>query len=124
MTADEREQAPTAAAPLLGCAGCRDVGPLLTAPGTSGRSWQCGTCRTVWALAHRCERRLLHAEAEVEVVRLTATLARAAALAERWRRVALDLNPGDSRTDAITCSVVSQCRDDLRAALADPSETE
>lgn len=28
--------------------GCRIVGPLLTAPGTSGRDWRCHTCGTLW----------------------------------------------------------------------------
>jgi hypothetical protein len=31
-----------------GCDSCRQIGPLLTAPGTSGRSWLCETCGTVW----------------------------------------------------------------------------
>jgi hypothetical protein len=45
---------PPAASPVVelpagaGCDGCRDVGPLLTAPGTSGRSWGCGSCGTTW----------------------------------------------------------------------------
>lgn len=30
-----------------GCEACRVVGPLLTAPGTSGRSWRCA-CGQVW----------------------------------------------------------------------------
>jgi hypothetical protein len=30
-----------------GCAGCRVIGPLLTAPGTSGRTWVC-ECGKVW----------------------------------------------------------------------------
>jgi hypothetical protein len=45
---------PPAASPVVerpagaGCDECRDVGPLLTAPGTSGRSWGCGSCGTTW----------------------------------------------------------------------------
>lgn len=35
-------------APQLGCDACRVPGPLLTGPGTSGRSWVCDTCGTVW----------------------------------------------------------------------------
>lgn len=31
-----------------GCEACSVMGPLLTAPGTSGRSWRCG-CGTLWA---------------------------------------------------------------------------
>lgn len=34
-----------------GCDGCRVLGPLLAAPGTSGRSWKCGTCGMVWSHA-------------------------------------------------------------------------
>jgi hypothetical protein len=34
-----------------GCDACRGVGPLLVAPGTSGRRWQCGRCRTTWSHA-------------------------------------------------------------------------
>lgn len=30
-----------------GCAACRVVGPLLTAPGTSGRTWTCA-CGAAW----------------------------------------------------------------------------
>lgn len=30
-----------------GCAGCRELGPRATAPGTSGRSWVCH-CGTTW----------------------------------------------------------------------------
>lgn len=33
--------------PQAGCQACRVMGPLLTAPGTSGRSWAC-ECGTVW----------------------------------------------------------------------------
>lgn len=33
---------------VAGCDGCREVGPLLTAAGTSGRDWMCQTCGTVW----------------------------------------------------------------------------
>ena len=32
----------------VGCDGCGAVGPLVTAPGTSGQSWQC-QCGTVWS---------------------------------------------------------------------------
>jgi hypothetical protein len=32
-----------------GCEACRVVGPLLTGPGTSGRSWRCDTCGEVWS---------------------------------------------------------------------------
>lgn len=28
--------------------GCAQVGPLLTAPGTSGRNWYCQSCGKVW----------------------------------------------------------------------------
>lgn len=31
-----------------GCDACRVLGPLLTAPGTSGRTWVCGGCGTSW----------------------------------------------------------------------------
>lgn len=34
--------------PEPGCDACREIGPLLTAPGTSGRSWRCD-CGTVWS---------------------------------------------------------------------------
>lgn len=34
--------------PEQGCLVCRVMGPLLTAPGTSGRSWACGECGMVW----------------------------------------------------------------------------
>jgi len=34
--------------PNPGCDACRLIGPLLTAPGTSGRSWRC-ECGKVWA---------------------------------------------------------------------------
>jgi hypothetical protein len=31
-----------------GCETCTVIGPLLTAPGTSGRTWQCQACGTSW----------------------------------------------------------------------------
>lgn len=34
-----------------GCSICRQVGPLLTGPGSSGRSWSCSECRHVWSPA-------------------------------------------------------------------------
>lgn len=36
------------AGPVEPC-GCVEVGPLLVAPGTSGRSWKCGECGRVWS---------------------------------------------------------------------------
>lgn len=38
----------TAPAGERGCSVCSVVGPLLTAPGTSGRAWTCGDCGEVW----------------------------------------------------------------------------
>lgn len=32
-----------------GAACCAEVGPLLVAPGTSGRSWTCHTCGRTWS---------------------------------------------------------------------------
>jgi hypothetical protein len=34
--------------PADGCHVCREICPRLTAPGTSGRSWLCEHCGTVW----------------------------------------------------------------------------
>lgn len=31
-----------------GCPTCTEIGPLLVAPGTSGRTWQCSVCGTSW----------------------------------------------------------------------------
>lgn len=44
---DDSVQLHALAAELRGCAGCRELGPLLTAPGTSGRVWRC-ECGTTW----------------------------------------------------------------------------
>jgi hypothetical protein len=40
-------------APEPGCGGCREIGPLLVAPGTSGRPWRCKRCGTVWTPADK-----------------------------------------------------------------------
>jgi hypothetical protein len=82
MTDDARFQTdhdltedPRGARPGVGCEACRAVGPLLTAPGTSGRDWRC-QCGQVWTGA---------------LQRQTAEVARAAGLApapdavDQWR---------------------------------------
>lgn len=46
---DCRVDCPAACAAERGCDACRVMGPLLTAPGTSGRSWRC-ECGQVWPL--------------------------------------------------------------------------
>lgn len=33
---------------MSGCAICNQVGPALTGPGTSGRSWRCSACGHLW----------------------------------------------------------------------------